>query len=96
MIETTYLSEVDFELYGHMVTPLVLLVDRAVDDDVYVLLGNQMVIETPAFVQTTRVHTSVSEETKLLSLRIQMTEGVDKAHVQQSLERILLPLCKAS
>ena len=49
-----------------MVTSFEFLVDRAVHDHVDVLLGNEVVVEAPSFVQTTRIHPSVSEETKLL------------------------------
>ncbi len=76
-----YLREVDLELNWHMVAPFEFLMDGAVDHDLHVFLCHEMIIETPSFVQTTRIHPSVSEETKLLSLGVQVSKRVNEAHI---------------
>ena len=64
-----------------MVTAFEFLMNGAVNHDVHVLFSHEVIVETPSFVQSTRVHASVSEETKLLSLRIQVSETVNEAHI---------------
>ena len=64
-----------------MVATFELLMDGAIDHDIHVFLCHEVIIETPSFVQTTRIHPSVSEETKLLSLGVQVSKRVNEAHI---------------
>ena len=69
-----------------MITALEFLVDRTVNNDIGVFFSYEVIIETPAFVKTTRIHTSVTEETKLLSLWVQMAEGIYKSKIKHPLK----------
>jgi hypothetical protein len=74
-----------------MIAALEFLVDRTVNNDIGVFFSYEVIIETPAFVKTTRIHTSVTheiilEETKLLSLWVQMAEGVYKSKIKHPLK----------
>ena len=69
-----------------MIAPFEFLMDRAVDHDIHMFFCHEVIIETPSFVQTTRIHPSVSEETKLLSLGVQVSKRVNEAQIKHPLK----------